>query len=125
MVVAVPASAASAKAKALIFMMPRSNPRLRDDQIYARGDSRGRTRVCFEPVSNEPVLLCVFCALFGVRSFSAGPPTGWEGLDFGYLQLTGARDLNAGRSCLAQSGTVWKAPQRGLEFPPTCHIPPV
>ena len=46
---AVPASAASAKAKALIFMMPRSNPRLRDDQIYARSDVRGRTRVCSSP----------------------------------------------------------------------------
>ena len=53
--------------------------------------------VCFESVSSEPVLLCVFCSLLGVRMFSAGPPTGWEGVDVSYLQLTGARDLNAGR----------------------------
>jgi len=70
-----PASAASAKAKALIFMMPRSNPRLRDDQIYTRCAVDTHARV-FEPVSSEPVLLCVFCALFGVRIQSAGPPTG-------------------------------------------------
>ena len=67
--------------------------------------------------------MCFLRALFWRALQSAGPPTGCEGLDLDYLQLTGARDLNARPSCLAQSGTGRKALQRGLEFPPTCHIP--